>query len=58
MNNQEGWKHQDDLEKQERLLSILDDLWTYTESGAEEEDILFLASALGLSKEFKQLIGG
>jgi hypothetical protein len=55
--NTDEMQHQDELEKQERLLSILDDMWTYTETKQEEDDILYLASALGLSKEFKQIIG-
>lgn len=58
MNDEQTWQHQDELEKQERLLAILYDLWTYTESDQEEEDILYLASALGLYREFKQIIGG
>lgn len=54
--NTDALQHQDELEKQERLLSILDDMWTYTETEQEEDDILYLASALGLSKEFRQIV--
>ena len=54
--NTDKLQHQDELEKQEYLLSILFNYWTFTESKQKEDDLLFIASALGLSKEFKQMM--
>ena len=47
-------QHQDEILKQERLLQILKDMYIYENILAG--DILYLASALGLSNEFKQFI--
>ena len=49
----ESWQHQDQLNQQEKLIGILVGLWFL---GINKENILLLASSLGLSKEFKQAI--
>lgn len=47
-------QHIDDLEKQERLLSILGDIWFDCE--ITQDDIYFMAGALGLFNEFNDLL--
>ena len=54
--NADEAQHQDELVRQERLLRILE--IAYTGNGyLFDDDWILLASALGLSKEFKQTIG-
>ena len=52
----EAEQHQDELLKQERLLDILADISNGFE--ASQEELMFLASALGLSSEFKKHVLG
>lgn len=52
----EAEQHQDELLKQERLLDILKRLFDIEHLSSD--DILFLASALGLSSEFKKHVMG
>ena len=47
-------QHQDELLKQERLVLILINLWHSDDFS--DEDVFFLASALGLSKEFTKYV--
>jgi hypothetical protein len=48
-------QQQDELEKQQQLLNILHEIWCGP--GLHDDGVLILAGALGLSKEFKQMIG-
>ena len=47
-------QHQDELLKQERLFNILKDAYLYED--ILDDDILYLASALGLSNELNKFI--
>ena len=47
-------QHQDELLKQERLFNILRDAYMY--ESILDDDILYLASALGLSNELRKFI--
>ena len=49
-------QHQDELLKQERLMVILKNIWEI--KMISSDDILFLASAIGLSKEFTKYVTG
>ena len=49
-------QHQDELLKQERLAVILRNLWYSAD--VPNDDVLFLASAIGLSKEFTKYVTG
>ena len=55
-------QHQDELLKQERLLHILAKIWWHFDfcynKDLKEDDIFYLASAIGLSKEFTKYITG
>ena len=49
-------QHQDELLKQERLMAILENIWK-TEP-VIGDDLMFLASALGLTNQLKKYILG
>ena len=50
----EAWQHQDQLEQQECLIEIL--VTAHQGFTLKTDEVELLASALGLSKEFKQAI--
>lgn len=56
--NTQALQHQDELEKQQLILAALKRLWWLDVDGEDEGDAdsLLIASALGLSKEFKQMM--
>lgn len=49
-------QHQDELEQQQMLLEALKRLWWWDMSEDGDADTLLIASALGLSKEFRQMM--
>ena len=49
-------QHQDELLKQEKLMVILKNMWELEMTSSD--DVLFLASALGLSNYFTKYIKG
>lgn len=49
-------QHQDELEQQQMLLDALKRLWWLDMSDDGDADAFLIASALGLSKEFRQML--
>ena len=55
----ESEQHQDELLKQEKLIEILSCIWSSCveiEQTMTDEEIFYLASALGLSSELKKRV--
>lgn len=49
-------QHQDELEQQQMILDALKRLWWLDMSENGDADALLIASALGLSKDFRQML--
>lgn len=56
--NTQALQHQDELEQQQLILAALKRLWWLDVDGEDggDADSLLIASALGLSEEFKQMM--
>ena len=54
--NEADAQHQDELLKQKKLMVILENIWEI--KMISSDDVLFLVSAVGLSKEFTKYIKG